>query len=876
MTHSQMTTQNIISGNMDQLKNKQREVMFDDYKYDAISIEIWNDNYRHANEETRKKTWERVAKSCALAEPENLRKKIEKDFLKILYNDRFVPGGRILANLGIDTRQGTTLYNCFVHNVNDIKMKDCDSIDGIYDMLKAQAKTLKSEGGYGINASWIRPAGSYVNGIGSRTPGSIKFMELWDKSSEIITQGSNKILGDLRKNEKVKIRKGAQMFVLEAWHPDIEDFIVAKQTEGRLTKFNMSVGVTEGFVEAIINDKDWKLKFPDTECQEYKNEWFGNIEEWEKKGLPVIVFKTVKARNLWDSIMEATYSRNEPGVLFLDVANKLNPAGYFERIATTNPCGEVPMSTGVCNLGSLNLVSFLETNNEKLVFNYNSFKESVSIAIRFLDNINDISTTPLPEYTKSVKEKRRIGLGVMGLGSLHLALGIKYGSEESVKLTREIFKVKAETEILTSAKLGKEKGSFTKFSKEKYFSSYWWKNLKISDEVKWEIESIGEMRNSHQSMNAPTGNTGIYARNVSGGIEPSFAGEYYRWAIVPESRQRILQEKGFKFPNIGNGQWFETEHLKFTIRGDEQVLAGTFDDKNYEVDKNRGLVIRELVQDYGFRFAKAFYGDKFQEMEKRGCFSTVNNLEVADHVAVLKEAAHFTNMSISKTLNLPADYPYEDFKDLYLNAWKNEIKGITTYREGTMTAVLETKSKKRNNAEFKEIHAPKRPEQLACDIYHMQVRGEKWNFFVGLYENKPYEIFAGRSKHIHLPRNRKSGYIKKNGVYNLYTGEGENELVIEDLATVFINSTESAFTRTVSLALRHGAPVQYIVEQIEKGAGKESEMFSLAKGLMRALKPYIKNGTKPSYKKCQRCSSDKLSYQEGCVLCLTCGYSRCG
>lgn len=853
---------------------------FDNFNYDPLSIEVWGDNYKAPGETTREEVWTRMATSCSEVEKIEIRNKIAYDFLSLLYNDKFIPGGRILANLGVNSRKGTTLYNCFVHNPADIDLKKCDSIEGIYSMLMAQAKTLKSEGGYGINASWIRPAGSYIRGIGSRTPGVLKFMELWDKSSEIITQGSVKILGPQRPNEKNKIRKGAQMLVLDIWHPDIEEFIIAKQTPNRLTKFNVSVGITEGFMEAVVNDKVWDLKFPDTEHQDYDEKWFGNIDDWEQQNLPVIRHKQIKARILWDLIMRSTFERNEPGVLFLDVANKLNPVFWFDKIRTTNPCGEVPMSTGVCNLGSLNLPMFV-TQDKQLKFDFEQFATAVKTAIRFLDNINDISDTPLPEYKQSVREKRRIGLGVMGLGSLHMMLGIKYGSSESLELSEKIFKIKCENELLASAELGKEKGSFLKFDREQYFQSYWWKNLKIDENIKKQIEAIGEMRNSHQSMNAPTGNTGIYARNVSGGIEPVFSTKYVRWSIVPEKRRFELIEAGFKFPDITAGQWHETEHVKFSMRGDEEILSGTFNGREYEIDKNRGLVVASLVEDYGYKFAKDLYSQKeFDKLLSEGKFATANELTVSEHLSVLSKIAGYVNMSISKTINIPNHYSYEDFKTIYLEAWKANIKGVTTYREGTMTAVLETEkhsseitARPLNNP--KENHAPKRPSVLPCDIYHVQVKGEKWNFFVGLHEGKPYEIFAGRAKHIHLPKNRKEGIIKKNGSYNLYTGEGENELKVEDLATVFENPTESAFTRTVSLALRHGIPIQFLVEQIEKGADKENDMFTLAKGLMRVLKRYIQDGIKPTVKKCPECKSAELAYQEGCLHCKTCGFSKC-
>lgn len=862
---------------------------FDNYEYDEISEQVWSDNYKGPSEKTRKDTWDRAARACAIVEDESKRNDVENDFKSILYNDRFVPGGRILANLGIPGREGTTQYNCFVHNPEDINMKDADSIEGIYNLLKAQAKTLKSEGGYGINASFIRPAGTYIHGIGSRTPGVLKFMELWDKSSEIITQGSTKIIGKKQKNEKNKIRKGAQMLVLEIWHPDIKDFITAKQTPGRLTKFNVSVGITKGFMQAVAEKQSWDLKYPDTMFPAYKEEWFGDIYDWESKGYPVIVYETVKAVDLWELITKSTYNRNEPGVLFLDLANKLNPVYWFDKIKTTNPCGEVPMSTGVCNLGSLNLVTFIKEVDGKLEFNYTEFNNAVSIAIRFLDNINSISTTPLPEYDQSVKEKRRIGLGVMGLGSLHLMLGIKYGSPDSLTLVEKIFKNKCEAELLASTNLGLEKGSFPKFDREKYFSSVWWKQLKIDPQIKKIIELIGCMRNSHQSMNAPTGNTGIYARNVSGGIEPVFnADGYYRWSIVPEFRRRELIDAGFTFPDVGKGEWFENEHFKFSQRGDEQVLVGSFNDKRYEIDKNRGLVIATLVEDYGMKFAKKHFGDLFESLRTYGAFTSSENLSIDEHLSVLAICSHYTNMAISKTVNIPNDYSYEDFQKVYLYAYANNIKGITTYRAGTMTAVIESKEdsiKTKKKSQFTENHAPKRNSELICDIIQATVNGEKWTFAVGLLEDKPYEVFGGLSKFVQIPRRVKQGKIvKHNGaessiarydLYYDYESGPEDETIIKDITSVFENKTNAAFTRTISLSLRHGVPIQYVVEQLTKGSEKEDELFSFSRAVSRVLKNYIKDGTKAGGKKCPDCSSERLVYKEGCASCLDCSYSKC-
>lgn len=871
-------------------------VKFDGYIYDTLSDEVWNDNYKYLDENSREDTWKRAAKACASPEKDEVRSEIESKFLEILYNDRFVPGGRILANLGTSSRKSTTLYNCFVHNPHDIKLTDCDSLDGIYDMLKAQAKTLKSEGGYGINASWIRPAGSYVEGIGSRTPGPLKFMELWDKSSEIITSGSTKIIGKKNKHEKNKIRKGAQMLVLNVWHPDIKDFIVAKQKAGILTKFNVSVGITEGFIEAVKNDGDWNLRFPDTTSEHYKSEWFGFIEDWEAKGYPVIIYETIKAREIWDSILLATYNRAEPGVLFLDIANKMNPLYYADKIATTNPCGEIPQSTGVCNIGSINLITLVKEIEGKLEFDFKTFENTIKYAIRFLDNINDISTTPLPEYDKSVKDKRRIGLGVMGLGSLHIMLGIPYGSPESLELQAKIAKLKAETELLTSAELGAEKGSFALFDREKYFNSHYFNTLQIDEAVKQELREIGEMRNSHQSMNAPTGNTGIYARNVSGGIEPVFSTDgYIRWCIVPEFRRRELIDKGLVFPDVLKGEWFETDIFKASKRGNEDILKGTFEGNNYEIDKSRGLTIENFVEDYGVKFAKKFYGDKFEEMKANKLFASVAELTTKNHTDVLKIWAHYTNMAISKTVNLPSDYSFEDFKSVYMDAWDNNIKGITTYREGTMTAVLETKKtpeiSKEDWAAFKEalakedpeivyINAPKRPKVLPCDIHQVKIKGESWTIFVGLLKGKPYEVFGGYSKWIQIPKGYKNGFIEKQGKksdscsqYDLRYGEEDKETLIKDMVSVFENPLYNYHTRSLSMKLRSGIQIIHIADMLQKDE-LGSELYSFNKVIARVLKSYIKDGTVKKGK-CPSCGGEDLVMQEGCFVCRTCSYSKC-
>lgn len=859
-------------------------------KLQDISLEVWKDNYRATNERAHKDTWNRLALGAVEPEKESIREKIYEDFYWLLEDFKGVTGGRVTANLGVEGRNSTTLFNCYHHHPKELEYADVDSIKGIYDMLSKQALTLKSEGGYGSNFSWIRPAGMYVEGIGGRTPGCLKFMELWDKSSEIITMGSEKILGSRKPNEKLKIRKGAQMGILEIWHPEIEDFIDAKLTPNRLTKFNLSVGITDGFMEAVRDNKTWELVYPDTSFDKYKTEWFGNIQEWVEKEYPITVYKKLKARDLWDKIMTATYTRNEPGILFLGLANKLNALAYGEHIVGGNPCSEILMSSiGACCLFSINVVKFIILDEDgNLTFDVEEFKKAVKIAIRLTDNINDISRLPLPEYQQSILEKRRIGLGIMGLGSLHYMLGIPFGSDESLAFIEDVFKNKAEAEILASAKLGKEKGSFKLFDKKEYFNTHWWKTLPISDEVKKEVEAIGEMRNCHRSANAPTGNNGVYVGCVSGGIEPVFARDYTRWAIVTEKERAKLKEKGFKYPDVHKGEWFDTEYLKYVKKGDEEVLKGTFEDVEYEVDKNRGLVKGSLVEDYGWRYAKEnFSEEKLKEYEEKKVFVTTEDLSVDDHINTLKIIAKYTDLNSSKTINVPKEYAYDDFKDVYMEAWKSGIKGITTYRAGTMASVLEKKKEaKEQRNELEQIFddangdviydSVSLPDEYHCKGYKIRdFNKKKWYVNVGFADKgctKPFAIFVNTN-------NIESGEIVDDTVSAMFRLAKEKKIKKSIIDDQWEKSTRQSnvvkIARTIGFCLRHNIKPVDIVNVLSDE--KKYPFSSFTFHLTRLLKQFIKDGTEVSGKKgvCKKCGG-QLIYQEHCFMCRDCGWSKCG
>lgn len=328
-----------------------------------FSKEVWNINYRHGDEKSWSDTCKRVAKAVSDVEKtKRKRKKYYDEFYEIIYNKKFVPGGRILANAGVKDRKNATLYNCYVYHPSDYNPKDIDSLDNIFESLQQSAKILGREGGLGINLSYLRPEGMYIGGIGNRTPGPLKFAELWDKASKVITAGTEKVIGERQESEKLKIRKGAMMLVIEDWNEVVLEFIEAKQKSNRFTKFNFSVGVSDELIKAVENNDTWVFKFPDVTFEKYEKEWDGNLKSWISKGYPIIETGKIKAKKLWDKIMVSTYNRNEPGVLFLDNMNKLSPISYCNHIKSTNPClvGDTIIKT---NKGDLTIKQIVEKIN---------------------------------------------------------------------------------------------------------------------------------------------------------------------------------------------------------------------------------------------------------------------------------------------------------------------------------------------------------------------------------------------------------------------------------------------------------------------------------------------------------------------------------
>jgi ribonucleoside-diphosphate reductase alpha chain len=857
---------------------------------DGFSEEVWQTTYKDANDNHIDDTLKRVAFAAASVEKsEELQKQWAEKFYDLLTDFKICAGGRILANAGTKWK-GTTLMNCFVGPKPE---HDQDSIEGIIKTLLSQVQTLKSEGGWGMNFSFIRPRGSFIHGIGVESPGSVKYMELFDKSSDVITAGSGK--KSKNKEAKGKIRKGAMMGVLDVWHPDIEEFITAKLTAGRLSKFNISVNCSNEFMDRVVkiaeikkrqnhvgdmehenlnlqlNDLEkWDLIFPNTKHESYKAYWDGNIQAWKERGFPVVVYKTVKVSELWNLIMDSTYTRNDPGVLFLDIANKThawNYAGSKSHIASTNPCGEQCLPFGaVCNLASINLTQFI--NEEGTDFDYMKILKYVPVAVRFLDNVNDLTLAPLPEYLESIRNRRRIGLGVMGWGSALYMIKVRFASDKAEEIKSKLMKTISHSAVMASIDLAVEKGMFADCDPNKHSKSSFWNQIELPASMVKAIAKVG-IRNSALFSIQPTGNTGILANVVSGGLEPVFLHQYIRTVIVPNCPEDILEFT----PKYWEGEFKETEAFKFSKEGDEQILRAEINGVVYKIDKNRGLTKEVPCIDYGVRYL----------IEKGGWEPTVDwavtttNLSVEEHVRDMKGFGKWIDSSMSKTVNLPNDYSFDKFKDLYIDAYRTGfLKGITTYRAGTMTTVLSSTEKKEEvkEGEIPDSKPPKRPKFLDGELHHFKIDKHQYYVAVGLYGEKkqPYEVFTGineEKRDLFIPKTSKIGIIRKDarGKY-VFVDEQKEEYVLNNGHS---DDTADGLTRLVSCSLRHGSSIQFVVEQLQKTKGP---MTTFTKVLARTLKRYIPDNT-PSTEMCPDCSS-KLIFSEGCRKCNNCGHSKCG
>ncbi|CAM3316082.1 ribonucleoside-diphosphate reductase alpha chain [Salinibacter ruber] len=849
----------------------------DDIFETEISEEVYGQNYQYGTDDRVPDTWYRNAR--AMAQVEDDTDMWTQRFYQLLSGKGlgtgpfpFTPGGRIFANAGTGLGKAT-LINCFV---SGFQGHDQDSMDEIQAELTRQAKILASEGGYGFCAHIMRPRGARIGGVGSMTPGAVQMLDVWNKQAATIVAGSG--MKSDRDDVKDKIRKGAQMVTMGIWHPDIIEFIEAKQEPGRLHKFNMSVLITDEFMEAVKNDDTWALRFPDYENEKefYKQHWDGNLKAYQEKGGTVKTWTdpatgepaVYEAREIWNRIMDSTYNRNEPGVIFVDTINKENNLGYVEHINATNPCGEQVLPVGgVCLLGNLNVTQLVD--REAGTIDYDLVDDLVPLAVRFLDNVNDLSYVPLEEQQRNLQEKRRIGLGHYGDGSALMMMKTRYGSEEGARVMREFQEHLANQAYQASARLAEEKGAFPLFDKDEYLSSPFVQRL--SDKTKEMIGDLG-LRNSHLLSIQPTGNTSTLGNAPSSGIEPVFMHSYIRTSEQPALPDGINRPP--MSPNAYEvGQDIDADGTAWTAeeQGDETVLRCQEEGHtHWQIHPTRDICKDQEVKDYAVR-----------HMETDGTWDpdadwavTTRDLDVDDHLTQMKALAPFVDSSMSKTVNVPNDYPFEDFKELYKKAHDTGvIKGVTTYRAGTMSAVLSGEDDGDDDRTVPRTEAPDRPETLPCAIHRVRYQGDHWTILVGFLEDHPYEVFAFKSEG-EAPlfgddsERVDEGYIRKNESrhYSLLGPNGT--VVIGDITSHMPSDDVRVETRLVSTALRHGSKIDFLVEQLEKAEGS---IASFGQSMAKALRAHATDHEVT----CDKCGSANVRHVEGCMECADCGHSRC-
>src|SRR3989344_8028580 len=474
----------------------------------GVSEKVFKDRYALKNkagdpiEKDPKQMWARVARGIAKEEKPSIRQHWEDEFNRVMQDFRYVPGGRVLAGAG--TGYDVTYYNCYVIP------NPPDSRNGILENLGHMVEIMAHGGGVGVNLSSLRPRGARVSKVNGYSSGPVNWAELYSVAThDIIQQGGS--------------RRGALMIMLWDWHPDVQEFINVKRDLTRIRGANLSVCVSDKFMEAVKNDDDWDFIYPDINDSKYDKEWDGYMQDWLDMGGKVNVHSTVRARDLWDQICEAAWNSAEPGVVFMERCNKRHNNYYFNRINCVNPCGEEPLPPwGVCNLGSLNLTMFVD---DKGNFDYDLLADHVKVAVRFQDNVIDGDVYIFEGIRKTQLEgERRIGIGTMGLADALIMMKIRYGSEKGLEVIEKIYKLIRDVAYEESAELAKEKGAFPKFQRNKYLNAYFIKQL--PERIRKKISKYG-VRNSVILMQAPTGSTSLMA-GVSSGIEPVFEFSFTR------------------------------------------------------------------------------------------------------------------------------------------------------------------------------------------------------------------------------------------------------------------------------------------------------------------------------------------------------------
>ena len=819
---------------------------------DELAARVWvnkyalKDSYGNIFEKNPDDMHRRLAKEISRIENRYPNPLSEDTIFEVLRDFKYiVPQGGPMTGIGNEF-QIASLSNCFVIGNEG----PSDSYGGVMKIDQEQVQLMKRRGGVGHDLSHIRPKGSPVKNSALTSTGIVPFMERYSNSTREVAQDG---------------RRGALMLSVSINHPDSESFIDAKMTEGKVTGANVSVKIDDEFMRAVINDEEYEQKYP-VYSDEPKNR------------------KQINARQLWNKIVHNAWKSAEPGILFWDtIIRESVPDCYADkgyRTVSTNPCGEIPLCPyDSCRLLAINLYSYVQNPFTKgAFFDFPLFKKHVAIAQRIMDDIIDLELEkidaildkvhedPESEEVKGVeirlwekikqkaKEGRRTGVGITAEGDMLAALGLRYGSEEAIDFAVDIQKTLAVEAYRASVHLAKDRGNFKIYDTRREENNPFIKRLREADpDMYAEMVKYGR-RNIACLTIAPTGTTSLMTQTTSG-IEPVFLPVYKRRRKVNPNDQNVridfVDESGDSYEE------FIVFHHKFA----DWMKANGYDTTKRYTDEE----IDELVAQSPYYKA------------------TSNDIDWVAKVRMQGQVQKWVDHSISVTVNLPSDVTEELVGNLYIEAWKSGCKGCTVYRDGSRAGVLVSNKDKKQTANPNEMPA-KRPMELDADVVRFQNNKEKWIAFIGLYNGRPYEIFTGIAddeEGIMLPKAVTSGKIVKH-----YDAEGNSrydfqfqnkrgfKTTVEGLSYKFDKEYWN-YAKLISGVLRHGMPVHQAVELVASMEFDNENINTWKNGVERALKKYIPNGTEATGEKCENCGSPVV-YQEGCLICKTCGTSKCG
>jgi ribonucleoside-diphosphate reductase alpha chain len=822
------------------------------FKGDELAATVWINKY--ALKDSKGKLYEknpdemhrRLAREIARIEKKYANPLTASQIHSVLKDFKYIiPQGGPMTGIG-NKFQVASLSNCFVIGHD----KPADSYGGIMKIDQEQVQLMKRRGGVGHDLSHIRPIGSAVLNSALTSTGIIPFMERYSNSTREVAQDG---------------RRGALMLSISIKHPDAEQFIDAKLEKGKVTGANVSVKIDNEFMNAVINNEMYIQQFP----VDSKNP---------------VVKKEIDARKLWNKIVHNAWRSAEPGILFWDtITQESVPDCYSDfgyKTASTNPCGEIPLCPyDSCRLLAINLYNYVDNPfTDKAIFNFSLFKEHVHLAQRIMDDIIDleiekidaildkINKDPEDEEIKRVEKKlwdnirfkteegRRTGIGITAEGDMLAAMGLMYGSENAIDFSIEIHKTLAIEAYRSSIYLARERGPFAIYDSHLEKDNPFIKRLKNEDEQLYRDMLKHGRRNIALLTIAPTGTTSLMTQTTSG-IEPVFSPVYKRRRKVNPNDSSVK----VSFVDDVGDTWEEYNvfHHKFA---DWLVTYG------YKPDE---------IRDYK--------DNKLQEIIKKSPYykATSNDIDWVSKVRMQGEIQKWVDHSISVTINLPKSSTEELVGELYINAWKSGCKGVTVYREGSRSGVLLT-SEERNEEEAKKY---KRPKILDAEIIRFKNNDEKWIAFVGLKDGKPYEIFTGMADEemFPIPKSITKGSIIKNrnekgeSRYDFqYVDKYGYKNTLGGLSHMF-NKEFWNYAKLISSVLRHGMPLPDVVNLVSSLRLDSDTINTWKNGVDRALKRYIPDGTKAKKgQSCPECGCKDLIYQEGCLICTSCGSSKCG